>query len=79
MPPGFCVSLVAQLVATTTLRLLGANFTSDIWNAGMPSRWVQLAPLSVVLNKPPLSVAAIAVAAVVGSTSTAMVRPPHLP
>ena len=60
----------------TICALPGAYFTSVIRNKGRESMCDQVEPEFVVLNRPPLSLASIAVAVSVGLTSTATTRPP---
>src|SRR6266436_7695311 len=77
IPPPFVVRLSAQADATTICELLGANLTSDMRKGGNESMCDQVAPESVVRKRPPLSLAAMAVAVLAGLTVTAIVRPPH--
>src|SRR4051812_32408063 len=78
MPPGACVSPLANVVAITTLTLFGANFTSAIRNGLRPSRWAHVVPPSAVRNNPPLSDAAMTVSSSPGFTAIDTVLPPHL-
>src|SRR5580765_166950 len=78
IPPPFRVRLSPHADAITIEAFPGSNFTSDIRNGLSESICVHVAPASLVLNKPPLSLAAIAIDEFAGLTSTATLRPPHL-
>src|SRR5215218_10132664 len=66
IPPLFVVWLSAQAVVITTWSFPGANLTSDMRNGCKPSRCDHVLPESVVFHSPPLSLAAIATAALLG-------------
>ena len=60
----------------TRLTSLDANFTSSIAVNGTWSTWDQVEPWSLLLHKPPNSVAANTIWVLIGLTAKPTVRPP---
>jgi hypothetical protein len=77
MPPSFVALVSATAVTSTFWALSGSTRRSARRKGGSVSTCDQVAPPSLLRQRPPLSLAARAMAGLLGSTATATVRPPQ--